>query len=238
MATVLRLRLLRRRKLEEAARERLHALRADRHHVEIARIVEMPVHADRQHADGHHVVLHDDRHGGRRHVGRVGTEQQIDFVDRDELGVDARHVRRIALVVVIDELDRPAEQPAVGVDVVAPQLERDDELLAVLRHSAGQGHAEADLDRIGRARRSGERERQHNAGRRNDPPDIQHGRPPKVLLRSLAGGVGCGVGRDLYGRRRKLLHSSSLATSLPTPTLPSPARGREAIASDASRRSA
>ena len=73
------------------------------------------------------------RHGGRRHVGGIGPEQQIDFVDRYQFGVDARHIGRIALIVVINELDRPAEQAAIGIDVVAPHLERDDELLAVLR---------------------------------------------------------------------------------------------------------
>jgi hypothetical protein len=34
------------------------------------------------------------------------------------------------LIVVIDQFDRPSEQSAFGVDVVAPQIERDDELLA------------------------------------------------------------------------------------------------------------
>ena len=46
-------------------------------------------------------------HGGRRHVGCIGSEQQIDFVHRQKLGVDRGHVRRIALIVVVDKLDRP-----------------------------------------------------------------------------------------------------------------------------------
>jgi hypothetical protein len=69
--------------------------------------------------------------------------------DVNQLGVDAGHVRRIALIVVVDELDWAAEQPALGVDVVAPGLQRDQKLLAVLRHAAGHRHAEADLDRLG-----------------------------------------------------------------------------------------
>ena len=69
--------------------------------------------------------------------------------DVNQLGVDAGHVRRIALIVVVDELDRTAEQPALGIDIVAPKLKRDQKLLAVLRHAARHCHAEAHLDRLG-----------------------------------------------------------------------------------------
>ena len=87
-------------------------------------VVEFVVDADRGEADRHLLVLDDGRHRRRDEVGAVGAEQQVDFVDGDQLGVDVRHVRRRALVVVDDELDRAAEQPALGVDVVAPDLER------------------------------------------------------------------------------------------------------------------
>src|SRR5262249_44489663 len=76
------------------------------------------------------------------------AEQQVDFVDGDELGIDVRHVRRRALVVVDDELDRAAEQPALGVDVVAPDLERGVDHLARCGARAGEREAHADPDRI------------------------------------------------------------------------------------------
>src|SRR5262249_61132301 len=59
----------------------------------------------------------------------------------------------IALVVVINELDRTSQESAFDVDVVAPNFQRQQILLAVGRNRARQCHAEADLDRIGRARR-------------------------------------------------------------------------------------
>src|SRR5215472_111310 len=68
----------------------------------------------------------------------------------------------------------------MGVDVVAPEFERDDELLAVLRDRAGQRHGKTDLDRTGGASGRGKREpRQRNSHERgNNLPKLQHGRFP------------------------------------------------------------
>ena len=85
--------------------------------------------------------------------GRVAADHQIDLVDVEQLRVDAGHRRRIALIVVVDELHRPAEEPALGVDVLLPDLHREERRLAVGREPAGQRHAEADLDRLGGLRR-------------------------------------------------------------------------------------
>jgi len=93
------------------------------------------VHAE--HADRHLVCLHDHRHCRRDHVGGIGPDQQVDFVDADELGVDAGHVVGIALVVVINEFDGPSQESALGVDVVAPDFRRQEILLAVGRVGAG-----------------------------------------------------------------------------------------------------
>jgi hypothetical protein len=91
-------------------------------HREIFRIVEPLVDAGTEQADEQLVVLH--RHGHRRGDLRRGiaADDQIDFIDIEQLGVDAGDLRRTALIVVVDELDRPAEQPALGVDVVFPNL--------------------------------------------------------------------------------------------------------------------
>lgn len=58
----------------------------------------------------------------------------------------------IALVVVTDELDGTSQESAFGVDVIAPDFQRQKILLALGRNRAGERHAETDLDRIGCAR--------------------------------------------------------------------------------------
>ena len=139
---------LRRGEIEEADREGVDALRTNRDHREVFRVAELIVDADGGETDRHLVVLDDDRHRRRNEVGAVGSEQQVDFVDGDELGVDVRYIRRRALVVIDDELDRAAEQPALGVDVVAPDLKRGVDHLARRGPGAREREAHADPDRI------------------------------------------------------------------------------------------
>src|SRR5204862_7925144 len=69
------------------------------------------------------------------------------------LGKDARHRGRVALIVVIDQLHRPAEEPALGVDLLLPDLHSEQGRLATGGETTGQPHAKADLDRLGGARR-------------------------------------------------------------------------------------
>jgi hypothetical protein len=59
------------------------------------------------------------------------------------------HVRRIALVVVANKLHRTAQQSTWPVDVVAPDLERGQKLLAVDSDRTRSRRAEAHLDRSG-----------------------------------------------------------------------------------------
>ena len=103
------------------------------------------------------MLLHrqDRRHD---HVRSVRPDDQVDLVDFNQLGVDARNERWIALIVVVDEFDRPSEQPALGVDVILPDLYGEQDLLAVWRHRAGQSDAEADTDWIGGGRSRDSRE--------------------------------------------------------------------------------
>ncbi len=142
-------RILRGRKLEEAFSEGFLRLRPGRQHREILVVVEFAVGGVGEDADGGLVELHQHRNRRRHHIGGVRPDQQVDFVDLDKLGVELRHVRRIALVVVEHQLDLAAEQAAFGVDVVAPDLQRGQHLLADRRHGAGKRYAQADPDRIG-----------------------------------------------------------------------------------------
>jgi hypothetical protein len=102
-----------------------------------------------------------DRHRRHDQIGAIARNQQVDLVDVDQLRVDARHQRGIALVVVIDQLDRPAEQTALGIDLVFPNLESEQPGLANDGERTGQLHAEANLDglRCARGRRVPREER-------------------------------------------------------------------------------
>jgi hypothetical protein len=82
--------------------------------------------------------------------------------------IDSRDAVGVALIVVVDELDRPIQQPALGIDVIAPDFERCQQLLAVCRDPAGQCHAESDLDRVrGVGRVDHTRSRNHAAKQRS-----------------------------------------------------------------------
>ena len=150
----LRLRVLGRRDLEKPLREADRRVgTAGRHHREIPRVLELAVHIEAEQREERHLVLHHDRHRRRQQIGAVVTHHDVDFVDLEQLGEDPRHGRRVALVVVIDQLHRPAQHPALGVGLLLPDLHRQQGSLAAGGEPAGQPHAEADLDRVGGARR-------------------------------------------------------------------------------------
>ena len=180
--------------LEEAVGEGLLRLGPGRQHREVLVVMESAVGGIGENADGGHLVLHHDRNGGRHHIGRVRPDHQVDFVDVDQLGVELRHVRRIALVVIEHQLDRPPQQPALGVDVVAPDLQRGQHLLADRRHAAGQRHGHADPDRIGGLRhvrrhvRCDQRANGNQRHRTGSSPKAAHmSSPPLFSLWALCG---------------------------------------------------
>jgi hypothetical protein len=119
-----------------------------RDHREELVVLELGVHREAEQNDEHLVLLHDHRHGRRRHVGRVRADHEVDFVDVEQLGVDAGDRGRVGLIVVIDELNRPPEQAALRVDLLFPDLHAEQCLLAIRGERAGERHREADGDRI------------------------------------------------------------------------------------------
>jgi hypothetical protein len=143
---------------EEAFRDVVLGVGSERGAVEIARIVEGVVHGKRE--QHHHQLLafHDLRHGGDDQVGRR-AHQQVDLVDVEQLGVDAGHRRRVGLVIVVDELHRPAEQAALGVELLDEDLLGEQMRLARRGEATGQRHRKSDLDRVGRLRREAPRQR-------------------------------------------------------------------------------
>jgi hypothetical protein len=119
----------------------------------------------------HLVVALRHAHRGENRAGRVGADDQIDLVDRDELLVERAREVGLGLVVPHHPFDRPAEQAVAAVDLV------DENLADHLVHQAGRGEGSgereraADADRRSRRRRrcgldgQGERESAGNGAR-------------------------------------------------------------------------
>ena len=131
--------------IEERGRPAIR--RAPRCIVEPHIVADLAVHLEREIPHQQQAALLDERHERRGRHRRVGREQQIDLVDVDQLGVDRRRLRCTRLVVIDDEFDLAAEQAALGVDVVAPDLDAELRSLAAAREAAGLRHRHADLDR-------------------------------------------------------------------------------------------
>ncbi len=166
------------RRVEEPLRPADRRLRACRHDLEITVVVEFRVDVETEQRHERHVPLHDDRHCGSDDVRTVPGDEQVDLVDVEQLVVDARHRRGVGLVVVVDELDLTAEKAATGVDVLGPDLHRDQRRLAVAGERSGEAHAEADLQRLLRLHRSAERQREGDEPPREPSGQSVHCWPP------------------------------------------------------------
>src|SRR5215471_16370987 len=113
--------------------------------------MELAVDREPKQAQEQSVVRDRYRHRGRDKVGAIAGDDEVDLVDLQQLCVDPGHRRRIALVVVMDELDRAAEETALGIDVVLPNLHREQRRFARGSEPTGQSHAKANRYRLGRA---------------------------------------------------------------------------------------
>jgi hypothetical protein len=114
--------------------------------------VELAIGIERKQSKNQSIVLDHHRQCRDHLIGRIAGNRQIHLVDVEQLRIDPGHRRGIALVVVIDELHRPAQQSALGVDVLGPNLHRQQAGLADHRQSARQCHAQADRNRLRRTR--------------------------------------------------------------------------------------
>ena len=150
-------RIHRHRRVEERLQDRQSRLLAGREDAEEFVVFELGVIREAEEADQHHVMLHGDRYRRGDDRRGVAATDEIDLVDIDELGVDRRHIGRIALVVVVHELDLPSEQAALGVDILCPHGHRQQRRFSSAGERAGFGHAEADLQGLLRGRRRAER---------------------------------------------------------------------------------
>ena len=154
------------RHLEEPLRPADRRIGSGRHDLEVAVVLELGVDVQPEQRHESEIALHHDRHRRRDDVGAVARHDEVHLVDVEQLRVDPRHGRGARLVVVVDELDLAAEDPAFGVDVVAPDFHRDQRRLAVAGERPGQAHAEADLERLLRERRTAQTERDQQGAQR------------------------------------------------------------------------
>ena len=106
------------------------------------------------------------RHGERQRRVDV-AEQKIDLVAVDQLARLLHRVPASPLVEILDdELDRTAEDAALGVDLVERHLAADELVLAQRRVGAGQRIVEADLDGVRGAGADDERTGELSGGER------------------------------------------------------------------------
>ena len=181
----------------------------DRQHREVVRVFELLVDIEREQADEGLLVPDHDRHRRRGDIRAIARDDEVDLVDIEQLCVDAGHQRRVGLVVVIDQLDRPAEQPALGVDVLGPDLRGQEPALAVDRERAGQRHRKPDRDRLaarrlllGEGRGRKQQPRRERAGHAAEPAPLSscHHEYPRIRFRSSAGRGGR---RSISARARR-----------------------------------
>jgi hypothetical protein len=125
-------------------------------------IVEFRVGRQPEQCEERAIMSNNHWHRRRDHVGGVTAYHDIDFVDVQQLGVDARDRRWIRLVVVVNQLHLPPKNPAFGIDLFLPELHREQRRFAIWREASGQRHAESNRDRILRSR--GERSDQQHDG--------------------------------------------------------------------------
>src|SRR5712691_2594311 len=124
------------RDLKEAFSQREVRVRPGRNHHEILRVVELCVDSERHETEKESLALHDQRHRWRDGIVSVAANHDIDLLNIEETLVNVSDEFRVRLVVEADELHGPAEELAVCVDVLLPDLVGESGGLAVRCESA------------------------------------------------------------------------------------------------------
>jgi hypothetical protein len=136
---------------EETKRQTAVAFRAVRQNLKIPVVFELVVNAGAEQRHVGHLFLHHDRHRCCNQICGKWRDDEVDLVEIEKFRIDARDQSRVALVVVVDELDRATEQTACLVDLVPPDFAPEQKHLACGGAGPGERHAEPDLDRLGSA---------------------------------------------------------------------------------------
>src|SRR5207237_10777823 len=124
------------------------------------------------------------------------------------------------------QLRRPPEQAALLVDVVLPDLHGQQRRLAVGGEAAGESHAEADLDRVGRAGHGsepdgGEEDERGDDGDTDQSPGPVHVVPSVatyITRRGLPWDRRAGSSRSATSTARAAARSSSAVPRRTSPT--------------------
>src|ERR1051326_2076916 len=121
-----------------------------------------------------------------RAMSRVVVRKlDVDMIDVEQLDIQARNVRRIALVVVEHQLHWAPEQSSPGIDVISPDVHRQNAGLADGRETASLRLGESDGDGrgVGGPRGSGDRAGGRHAKGRTTSEDSSHVVPPGPSVR-------------------------------------------------------
>ena len=94
----------------------------------------------------HPLALDDNGHGRGDEIGPIAGDDKVDFVDIEELAVDAWHSGRLGLVVIVDQLHGPSDEAAFLVDLLLPDLHGQESGFAIGSKGPGEGHAQANAD--------------------------------------------------------------------------------------------
>jgi hypothetical protein len=141
--------------------------------------------ASSEQADEDLGLRHDGWNGRGHQIRSIRADHEIDFVHVEQLRIDPGHIRRIGLVIVIDELHGPTEQAALGIDFFLPDLGAEQRLLAGPGERAGLRHAEADLDRFAAILRVSRRPREHRRDQGRAMPALTWRRVMRSVMRFL-----------------------------------------------------
>src|SRR6267378_5950011 len=96
--------------------------RPSRNHHEILRVVELRVDSERHEAEKESLAFHDQRHRWRDGIVSVAADHDIDLLNIEETLVNVGYKFGVRLIVEANELHRPAEEFAVCIDVLLPDL--------------------------------------------------------------------------------------------------------------------
>src|SRR5437762_2303402 len=132
--------------LKEASSQGQAWVRPSRNHHEILRVVELRIDSERHEAEKESPAFHDQRHRWRDGIVTVAADHDIDLLNIEEALVNVSYKFGVRLIVEADELHRPAEEFAVCIDVLLPDLVGESGRLAVRCESAREGETISDSE--------------------------------------------------------------------------------------------
>ena len=132
--------------LKEAFSQGQIRVRPGRNHHEVMWVVELRVHGEGHEAEKEFLAFNNQRHRRRDGIVSVAAGDEIDLLNIEETLVNVSDELLVRLIVEADELHRPAEEFAVCIDVLLPDLVGESGGLAVRCESARERQTIPDSD--------------------------------------------------------------------------------------------